>query len=80
MANSPESLSKVRTILRKMDQSIDAARNRRLQPPAAPAPVPATSQSATIGGPVAKAGGVPVPAPLRARPLARPMQPRPTGS
>lgn len=62
MGTSPETFAQVKNILRKLDQSIDAARNRRLATPA----------------PSAKANGThapqrlpePPPNPNRARPMA----------
>jgi len=63
MATSPEAFDQVRNILRKLDQSIDAARRRRLDE----VPQPARS-----------AGGVPpAPRPVETHPgRARPMMPR----
>lgn len=63
MATSPESFDQVRNILRKLDQSIDAARRRRLD---------------EVPQPVRSAGGTP-PAPRPDAPpgRARPMLPRP---
>ncbi len=61
MATSPETLAQVRDLLRKMDRSIDDARDRRLstgEPEAAPAP---TNGAAPAAGD---------PRPGRARPLA----------
>lgn len=77
MPTSNENLSRVKNILRKMDQSIDAARSRRLSTaPSSPAPMPAP-----IPPPSLNAGFVPPPVtnanvnralPLRAKPLQRP--------
>lgn len=45
MATSPESFNQVKNLLRKLDQSIDAARSRRLTsgPTGKPAPAPAAA-------------------------------------
>lgn len=64
MATSPEAFDQVRNILRKLDQSIDAARRRRLD---------------VVPQPARSAGGVaPAPRPVESHPgRARPMMPRP---
>lgn len=76
MATSPETLSQVRNILRKLDQSIDQARGKRLSgpetansgPPPAPVPMPAQT---LIGAPANPAPQNPAANnALRARPLA----------
>ena len=46
MATSPETIAKVRNLLRKLDTSIDQARDKRLHAPAAPEPVPTTPSPA----------------------------------
>lgn len=78
MPTSNETLSKVKNILRKMDQSIDAARNRRLtgETPEPQGPTPAAAPAAT---PSAYIGGVTngSPPPNRAKPLARVQPPAP---
>ncbi|HBS29611.1 MAG TPA: hypothetical protein DEB06_09225 [Phycisphaerales bacterium] len=60
MATSPEAFNQVRNILRKLDQSIDAARQRRLDTD----PVPVRSAGGTPPAPR------PEPVPGRARPMA----------
>lgn len=87
MATSPETFNQVRNLLRKMDQSIDQARGKRLsgnEPE--PTPPPSTASGATgpqtlIGAPAAKpAMGSAAPQPTsvtaaqRARPLAARME------
>lgn len=76
MPTSQETISKVKDILRRMDQSIDSARSRRLagrNSPQAPSPPPsalnhqASGQPAT-GAPAGTTNGSP---PLRAKPLPR---------
>lgn len=77
MATSPETFSKVKNLLRKMDQSIDSARAKRLTVNAAPpvpqpmlAPPPPTH---SIHAAVAASNN-----PIRARAMARPiLQQRP---
>ncbi len=62
MPTSPESFSQVKNILRKLDESIDAARGRRLEhtrPERVMPPVPAPQPMPTMN-------------PNRARPLRRP--------
>lgn len=59
MATSPESFRQVKNILRKLDQSIDAARDRRLTSRSGGQPAPAAATPA--GGGAA--------APNRAKPL-----------
>ncbi len=62
MPTSPESFSQVKNILRKLDESIDAARGRRLEgarPQRMAAPVPAPQPIQPLN-------------PNRARPLRRP--------
>lgn len=46
MATSPEALAQARNLLRKMDQSIDQARNRRLTGDPVPPPPPASATAA----------------------------------
>jgi hypothetical protein len=87
MATSPETFNQVRNLLRKMDQSIDQARGKRLsgnEP--APLPPPASAATASgpqtlIGAPAAKpamgpaaSGPTSVTAAQRARPLAARME------
>lgn len=75
MATSPETFSKVKNLLRQMDQSIDSARSRRLssaQPIVPPAPA-VTAPPNPAPPPIhsiqpAGSNGTP----LRARAMARP--------
>jgi hypothetical protein len=75
MATSPETFSKIKNLLRKMDQSIDSARSKRLTsntpaPSAAPQPLPPPTHSLQA----AAANNVPI----RPRAIARPqIQQRP---
>ncbi len=76
MATSPENFSKVKNILQKLDQGIDAARSRRLTQSTRPAtaqpqPVPATYSSPAA---VPNVPNNNQPQPLRARPLMRPAE------
>jgi hypothetical protein len=83
MPTSPETFSKVKNLLRKLDQSIDSARSKRLDgarpaaaPPVRPAMIPANPGPPPAPIPAFQAGGVPQP--LRARAMARPqIQQRP---
>lgn len=70
MATSPDAFQKVKEILRKLDRSIDSARDRRLSGTEGPAPIPS---------PVPAARPEPVtPVPADGAPLrARPMRPTP---
>ncbi|MBL8744728.1 MAG: hypothetical protein JNK58_00065 [Phycisphaerae bacterium] len=81
MSTSPETFSKVKNLLRKMDQSIDSARSRRLTPPAvppAPAPMNANPQAPTPPSHSIQAAAAASNAPIRARAMARPiLQQRP---
>lgn len=87
MATSPETFNQVRNLLRKMDQSIDQARGKRLagdtHPPAQPLPAPQASAAGPqtlIGAPAPKpAMNAPqqsssVSSAQRARPLAARME------
>lgn len=65
MGTSPETMAQVKNILRKLDQSIDAARDRRLSTRTKPgAPVPATPSGPSVAP---ASNGTPV---NRARPMA----------
>lgn len=77
MATSPETFSKVKNLLRKMDQSIDAARSRRLTD-TKPLPV-AHAALAPKAAPTTQPLAPRVdPIPLANQPLrAKPMMPRP---
>lgn len=79
MSTSPETFSKVKNLLRKMDQSIDSARSKRLTPapaPSASAPPAAAPQPAALPPQPhslqAAAAAAANNAPLRARAMARP--------
>lgn len=77
MATSPENFAKVKNILRKLDQGIDQARNRRMTQTARPAMSPVHATPASMPAPPAVPAPLPAPsgsaAPLRARPLNRPV-------
>jgi len=81
MPTSPETLSKVKNLLRKMDQSIDNARTRRLTANSGPAPASQPSfahpsSPAPASHPLQAAA--PGSNPIRARAMARPiLQQRP---
>ncbi len=79
MSTSPETFSKVKNLLRKMDQSIDSARSRRLTAPTAPpAPAPLTMQPSAPPPPTHNLQAAANNSPIRARAMARPaMQQRP---
>lgn len=79
MSTSPETFSKVKNLLRKMDQSIDSARSKRLTPAPAPsAPAPSIALTQPTNPPPqnhsiqAAAAAAANSAPLRARAMARP--------
>ncbi len=78
MGPSQRSFNQVKSILTKLDRSIDEARQKRLHiddptpPPAAPAPIPTPSRTETAGAASAR------PSPGRAQPLPlRPLTPPP---
>jgi len=78
MGPSQRSFNQVKSILSKLDRSIDEARQKRLHiddptpPPPSPAPTPTPSRTETAGTPPAR------PSPGRAQPLPlRPLTPPP---
>lgn len=82
MATSPDTFSKVKNLLRKMDQSIDSARSKRLSsngpPPVvqqhqSPPPPTHSIQAAAAAAAAAAANNVPI----RPRAMARPQMQRP---
>lgn len=80
MSTSPETFSKVKNLLRKMDQSIDSARSKRLSGPATPntPPAPAPFSIPPSAQPSHSLQAAANNGPIRPRAMARPiMQQRP---